>query len=361
MATAIHILRAGRHTTVNGEALEFSEADLAATAAAYDPAKHEAPLVIGHPKLDAPAHGWVSSLQASGTDLNALPGQVNAEFAEGVRRGDYKKVSAAFYRPDDPNNPAKGEGVWYLRHVGFLGAAPPAIKGLRQVEFADDGADLVEIEFAEGDDRSSLTRILTGVEQLLRRAGVLPADSPAPAFAEPAPDPNTETTDMDPAELERRAAEITERENKLKADEAAFAERESRISAAEARAARSEDAEFVEGLVEKGQVLPAQKNRVIEVLHSLRGSEGAVEFAEGDATVKATAHEAFKDLLAGMPNLVEFAELSAPGDDSVTGGDFTTPDRAPVDQQQLAIHNKAVAFAEKNDVPYEVAVQRVGG
>ena len=43
-------------------------------------------------------------------------------------------------------------GKWYLRHVGFLGAAAPAVKGLKPVEFADDGGGVVfaDLEFAEG-------------------------------------------------------------------------------------------------------------------------------------------------------------------------------------------------------------------
>ncbi len=53
-----------------------------------------------------------------------------------VASGKFKKVSAAFYLPDSPNNPHKG--VLSLRHVGFLGAMPPAVKGLKQVEFAED-------------------------------------------------------------------------------------------------------------------------------------------------------------------------------------------------------------------------------
>lgn len=40
----IHIFRPGRHTAMQGQSLDFSEADLAATAAAYNPALHEAPL-----------------------------------------------------------------------------------------------------------------------------------------------------------------------------------------------------------------------------------------------------------------------------------------------------------------------------
>lgn len=125
----IHIFRPGRHTAMQGRALEFSAADLAATAAAYDPALHEAPLVIGHPAANAPAFGWVAGLRADADGLFATPRQLEPAFAEEVRAGRYKKVSASFYVPDSPHNPKPG--VFYLRHVGFLARSRPRSRGLR--------------------------------------------------------------------------------------------------------------------------------------------------------------------------------------------------------------------------------------
>ena len=58
----LHIFKPGRQTAMSGVTLEFSESDLEASARAYDPAKHEAPLVIGHPRTDDPAQGWAKSL-----------------------------------------------------------------------------------------------------------------------------------------------------------------------------------------------------------------------------------------------------------------------------------------------------------
>jgi hypothetical protein len=132
----IQIFRPGRHTAMDGSTISFSAADIAAAAAAYDPALHEAPIVVGHPRTDAPAYGWVQGLATGeGGGLEATPSQIDPAFAELVRAGRFKHVSAAFYGPDAPSNPKPG--VWYLRHVGFLGAQPPAVKGLRPVAFGE--------------------------------------------------------------------------------------------------------------------------------------------------------------------------------------------------------------------------------
>ncbi|MDL6388248.1 peptidase, partial [Escherichia coli] len=67
---------------------------------------------------------------------------LDPQFAEMVTDGRFKKVSASFYLPDSPSNPKPG--VLYLRHVGFLGAQPPSVKGLKQVSFSEQEEGVVE-------------------------------------------------------------------------------------------------------------------------------------------------------------------------------------------------------------------------
>ena len=136
----MHIFKAGTQITAAGEEITFGESDLAACAAAYDPAKHEASICVGHPKSDAPAYGWIKGLSARGADLLAERHQVQVEFAEMCREGRFKKVSAAFYSPKHKRNPVPG--VWYLRHVAMLGAEPPvtgAPTGNFSISYVADG------------------------------------------------------------------------------------------------------------------------------------------------------------------------------------------------------------------------------
>ena len=140
----IPIFKVGRHTDMSGTTLDITEADLEKTVAAYQPSRHEAPLVAGHPQHDAPAWGWVASLALDEGILLAMPSQVDPIFAEQVVAGRYKKISASFYTPNAPNNPYPG--VYYLRHVGFLGAQPPAVKGLPDAAFREGEEGVVIIE-----------------------------------------------------------------------------------------------------------------------------------------------------------------------------------------------------------------------
>lgn len=130
----IEIFRAGNHLDDQGVAHHFSEADLNGMASSYNPALREAPLTVGHPKDNLPAYGWVKSVARSASGALAItPHQLEPQFAEMVQAGRFKKRSASFYPPQAPNNPTPGK--WYLRHVAFLGAQPPAVAGLKDIQF----------------------------------------------------------------------------------------------------------------------------------------------------------------------------------------------------------------------------------
>lgn len=130
----IEIFRMGTHIDSDGNKRTFTVQDVQSMASAYDPARHEAPLTLGHPASDRPAYGWVKSLTATNDGrLLMLTAKVDPVFVEGVKAGRYSKRSASFYPPYAPTNPTPGQ--WYLRHVGWLGAQPPAVQGLADVNF----------------------------------------------------------------------------------------------------------------------------------------------------------------------------------------------------------------------------------
>lgn len=163
----LHIFRAGTHRGSNGQAIDYSEQDVAGIADLYDPSAHEAPLVIGHPADNQPAFGWVQDLAADGADLRAVPHQVEENFAESVRKGRFKKISASFYPPKHPNHPIDHADTPYLRHVGFLGAQPPAVKGLDVPELGDD-EDCVTVTFDLADMGAHREDPQTMLERLFR-------------------------------------------------------------------------------------------------------------------------------------------------------------------------------------------------
>lgn len=163
---------------------------------------------------------------------------------------------------------------------------------------------------------------------------------------------------MSDADKARLAALETENAA-LKAKEAAFAEAEKK-RVADAR--HAEHAAFAEGLVKEGKLLPAHKDVTVATLdfmagHPSTGSGQAgalVEFGEGDA--KKPLVDAHKAFLLAQPKQIEFAEVSGADGDAGSTVEFAAPDGMAVDKDRLVIHNKALAYAEKNKTTYAAAV-----
>lgn len=361
----IEIFRPGAHTAMSGEALAFSADDLAATAAAYDPSLHEAPIVVGHPRHDAPAYGWVGTLAVQEGALAATPVQVDPAFAELVGAGRFKKVSASFYRPDAPGNPKPG--VWYLRHVGFLGAQPPAVKGLRPVAFSDSDEDTVTVDLAEPGDLSWAIRIIAEAlrglrDRLVEQDGAEKADAVlpswrledlvqiagriqppvTPAFSEAINLEPKLMPDPDRSALDDERRQLDEDRQRFAAEQAAFAEAR--------RAARRADHEgFVDRLVAEGRIAPGLKPGLVAFMDRLDADQ-AVAFGEGQAEQTPLAW--FRGLLAQSGKIVEFGEAAPAGDEPVEFAD-------PGEIAAAAIAYQTEQSAKGVEVSTAVAVRAV--
>ncbi|WP_282268449.1 hypothetical protein [Stenotrophomonas sp. PS02298] len=132
---AFQCFSAGNHTDSKGRKGVYSHSDLVNMAAGFDPKRYRAPLVLGHPDDDrrAASYGETQGLLALEGKLFAIA-DVNDTLLGLVRRGSYKNVSSSFFPPNHPDNPRPGS--YYLRHIGFLGSVPPAVKGMEPLAFA---------------------------------------------------------------------------------------------------------------------------------------------------------------------------------------------------------------------------------
>lgn len=366
--TPIQIFKPGRHTAMSGQAIAFSEADLLATVAAYDPARHEAPLVVGHPKTDAPAYGWVQSLTFSEGAIEAVPHQVNADFAELVQAGSFKKVSASFYSPGAPNNPVPG--VYYLRHVGFLGAQPPAVKGLRSPSFAD--AEEGVVEFSEWDDMTNAGLWRNLREWILGKFGQEEADKVLPGYEVRALELDAQeeinkaraSRESEAAPAPQPAFADHQPENTVTPEEKAALQAENQrlreqIAQNDARQRHADNLAFADALVAEGRMLPAARDVVVATLDHLAAQAEPVAFGEGDA--RTPLADAYKAMLAAQPRIVGFGEQATRGRaaaaSSAPDDDAQFAERA--DPERLAQHKAIRAHMAEHQVDYATAARAV--
>jgi hypothetical protein len=385
MTILIEIFKAGRHTATNGKTVEFSEADLLRAARNYRPSLHEAPVVLGHPTDDAPSFGWASRLRVRGARLFASLDQVEPSFSEAVKAGRYKKVSASFYAPDSRANPTPGS--YYLRHIGFLGAQPPAVKGLAAVQFAegDDAKSALTIEFAEAAvSTEAEAAAADAADQIVKDASVKVSDAvtatvlklvvarvladvvaafpeldkakaestiteaTTAALATP-PEGQTEGTALQaaiatvlagasveapiqeaitaatPAAATADGASLDHSEA-LTPRERELKRREAALQASERRMRRSEHETFLKGVAADGKRLPFQRADALDLLERVSSGD-IISFAEAGQT---TTVERVKSLISALPKVVDFNEFSG---GEISGDDPLVVARAAQDYQ----------------------------
>lgn len=327
----IEIFRGGRQ--VDSAGVEHDgDAIIDKAIASFSAEQHEPPAVVGHPEDNSPAYGWTEALksvvQPNGTKiLLAKFKDVMPEFEELVKAGRFKKRSAAFY-PDGR-----------LRHVGFLGAVPPAVKGLADIKF-DEG---VPVSFEFADYRASVIARLFGRlrEFLIEEKGVEAADRIVPDYEvdtlkeeairdEPAVSMYSERQQKEgtvPAtatattftEADIEAARKKAQEEGRAAAAAEFAEKE---RTRQETAAKEAIAAFCKKPVAEGGPLPAWLDGGLkEFMKGLVASPVTIEFAEKGAQTKKSSLDWFTGFISGLPATVMFKE-HARGEDLPADGDF---------------------------------------
>lgn len=301
----LHIFRGGKTIDAHGQRITFDEASIAKIARDYNAVLAtnpglDAPIVIGHPIDNAPAYGWIKRLVAKGLDLFAEPQQMDSAFQELVQLGRYKKISSSFYLPGSPANPIEG---YMLRHVGFLGAMPPAIKGLKSTVFREEAHPFLTLDFVEDSSMDDLKAALEAIFASLMTAmpDAIPqeqVDALMIAIDMMAEEEKGETIDetQDPA--------YTEQQTALDRREAAIAVKEKAIATQEGKVIRTTIAAFCEDMCKVGKMSAGEKPKALKLL-SLAATAPA-EYSEAGESALQMAMSSYRD----RKPLLTFGEVS---------------------------------------------------
>jgi hypothetical protein len=279
----------------------------------FNPALHSPPAVIGHPAQNKPSYAWVESLKTEIKDgvkvLFAKFKDVIPEFEEMVKKGMFKKRSSSFY-PDGR-----------LRHVGWLGAMPPAVKGLADVKFITAEDKAINFEIIE--------TTKTTMEEEVKKMKFSEFMEAFKFWKKVQEDQDTEINDPTPytilkaaapafteAELEAAKTEAakTAKEEAEKAVRAEFAEAESTRKKADVKA--KIDGIIADG-VKNGKIAPAWKDAGIGQFMESLDAVAAIEF--GEKKDKKTGLDWFTSFLEGLPKLIDFAEIATRDKDVKAG------------------------------------------
>lgn len=298
----------------------------------YDPNIHEAPVVLGHPVTDDPAYGWVRSVVMHPDGL-WVESDLVPEMADLYERGHYKKVSVSLYTPDAPANPVPGS--YYLKHLGFLGAVPPAVKGLAGTVLYSDDDQTLTLNFSVKEIQMS--------------------EKTAPAPKTPTAAPGSVEVDLDE---KQQAISLAESELVAKRKEIELAEQ--KVAARERALRREQWTTKLDVHVNAGRLLPKDKPLLLELMERTHGQ--TVDLSEDQKGVSLETR--LEEFLSGLPAQIELSEVSgvdkaAPPPAAVS---FSAPAGHDVDAARLELHNRAMEYLKENPGHlYTEAIRAVGG
>lgn len=296
----IDVCKAGTFTAKNGQDVTLTREDLDAIAAGYNPGIREAPLVFGHPDTDHPAFGWASSWrtvreQRDGVMEHVLQArfrQVPQEVVDLVRQGHFKKVSLSLM-PDKRT----------VRHVGLLGAAQPAVPGLKSVSMGS-AENAIDIELANPAGPGPHTK--TQEENMPK---------------------TVEQLELELAAEKEKTKALTDEVAKLKTDLSAAGDKAKTLETTldtERKAGRNKAIESrLDKLVSDGRLLPADKPAKLMVALSLAGDSEEIELSEGSGK-KSKLEHFLADLEKAPKQDGLFTEFSAPAGDDGKGTKLPT-------------------------------------
>lgn len=281
----IEIARTGTFADSSGREHTFTVRDLEAIASAYDPATRDCPLVFGHQQADsAPAFGWAQKLKVEGDRLLAQFDKVPEQVRALVDAGHYRHVSMSLM-PDRKT----------LRHVALLGAAQPAIDGLRAVELAD-GENSITVDFSTREEGTMPDDAQREIGALKERLAALEREN-----ADLKKQVQGHKEGKDKAEAAK-----TEAEAKAEKTAADFAAYRGKVEA-EKREAR------VSALVAAGKITPAEKPGVLQFAAALAAQGGTFDFSAPDGkTEQISLEEQYLREQEARPEDRRFSDFSAP-------------------------------------------------
>ncbi len=367
----VELFKAGEQTDSLGNTQNFTTADLDDMVN-----NHESfPIVIGHPKVDAPAYGWSAELKRDGDSLFGKFENVESQFSDMVENKRFPNRSVRINKTD---------GGFKVAHVGFLGAIPPAIPGLKQLEFSADDEGM-EFEFS-GWSETVTARIMRGVREfIIEKFGVEDADKYIPdweleTITEEAARERAEENKNDSLYNKRQpydgGAAVPQVFTKSELDKAvsdalanqekdfSSSEKDLKTQLSEERKTRlaNEYSRFVDGLLDEGKLTPAFAAGMADFMLQLSDST-KFEFSQGEgddkAQTKTNAVDWFKEFVSGLGKTVKLGSTENDDIDTPTHN-FNTPAGTVVDADRLDLDRQARDYAEKHNVDYVEALVAVG-
>lgn len=324
------VFKIGTHTSDKGITKDYTLDDLNFIAKSYNPEEDEAPIVVGHPVDNSPAYGWVSSLEVTPDGklvADAPDEKLQSDFLNAVKEGRYKKRSISL-TPDGK-----------LRHIGFLGGAAPAVKGLADIQFSQPSSAIIEFDLEvnnEGSDNSTASDSTNGNSST--------ANQSLDSISSKIDELSKSLSDLNQSFSENKTDEL---KSKIDSLQSQFVDLQSKIN-------KDDFNSLLDEKISQGQLTPAIKEKVLAVSNFMEAQYFSTDFSQDK--FNKDVRVLLRDLIGSFPKLVHFDNFAEKPehDDKSIDDDFSG---FTVDAESKALHKKALNLMKKDSISYVAAVK----
>ena len=323
------IFRTGTHTSDKGITKEYTIDDLNSITESYNPDEDEAPIVIGHPEDNDPAFGWVSNLSVSedGKLFAESPDEkLHPDFLNALKEGRYKKRSISLTSDNK------------LRHVGFLGAAKPAVKGLADIKFSSPSSVVYEFD-------------------------TISQEEPKVKEEQPVSDENKfeqsyQTLNLELTNLKEAVNTLNKNfsESELDSTKASIEKITSQLNSLQSKISNKDFVELLDDKVDEGTLTPAIKEKVLELSNYTHSQNFSDDFSS--VKFQGEVNKLLVALVNSFPKIIyyeNFAEKPEE-DNSLKDDSFIGME---IDSESKQLHKKALGLMKKENISYLSAVTRL--
>lgn len=362
----IEVFKTGLHTDSSGNKKNWTQEELHVIASKYNPAFREAPVCIGHPRDNKPSWAWVKGMKVAGDKLLAQFRDIVPEFKDLLEKKMFKKRSISLY-PD-----------LTLRHIAFLGAAQPAVPGLKDIQFQED-PEAITIEFEDfenirmeknpkngGNKMPGEDEKVKALEEQLRQQKEIVSN-----FAEKEKQQEQELQNKKAAKMQSLEEQIAETQKTIadfqKKEEALKKENEKLQAALQKIEDEKREKRFSDHCEQNiTRITPALKADYLEILEACHQA-GSYNFSEGGEKPIVDKIMEFTEKLPEQASLKEFAtkekaveaETAANTEPSNEFSELEK-DGYTVNKKELEAHKKASDYAKEHNISIVDAIEKVG-
>ncbi|MCZ7616554.1 MAG: hypothetical protein M5T52_24085 [Ignavibacteriaceae bacterium] len=220
-----------------------------------------------------------------------------------------------------------------LRHIGFLGAAKPAIKGLADIQFSSPSSVIYEFDYEKNAEDEKPVQTKSDSNKLTEL-----------------------TQEINSLKETISSMQKNFSESELNTTKASIDKINSQLNSLQSKISNSDFENLLEDKVDEGTLTPAIKDKVLELSNFMQSQNFSDDFSP--SKFQGEVNKLLISLLNSFPKIIYYDNFAEkPEDDNSLKDDSFIG--MEIDAESKQLHKKALGLMKKENISYLSAVTKL--